>query len=350
MTTDIQTASSLQRPDQGRSALPVSSDYIELKRIVKAAGMLAPQTRYYLLKAFSLAALYAGTVALVITVDQPAIIVLSAVLLGLMFTQVGFLGHDLAHRQITHNSRLVSWFGLVVGNLLIGVSYSWWTAKHNRHHATPNHLDDDPDLQFSVLAFDSASISSKPRMFYPIIAYQAVLYVFLGTLHAYLLKFRGFAQVATGQSPTRLAEGLAYVLHVALYILMLAQIGDWGLAIAFLVVQQATFGLYNTLVFAPNHKGMPLLDESSRMDYLREQVLTARNVMGHPVIDFLYGGLNYQIEHHLFPSMARNKLRTTQPIVAKFCAELGIDYTVVGPVEGIAAPLRHLHAASAPLR
>jgi fatty acid desaturase len=350
MTTDIRSEPSLQRADHERSALPASGDYVELKRIVKSAGMLAPQTRYYLLKALILGALYAGTVALVVTVDQPAIVVLSAVLLGLMFTQVGFLGHDLAHRQITHNSRLVTWLGLVVGNLLIGVSYSWWTAKHNRHHAAPNHLDDDPDLQYSILAFNSASISSKPRVFYPVIAYQAVLYLFLGTLHAYSLKFRGFEQVATSRSPTRLAEGLAYVLHIALYILMLVQIGDWALAIAFLVVQQATFGLYNTLVFAPNHKGMPLLDDSSRMDYLREQVLTARNVIGHPVVDFLYGGLNYQIEHHLFPSMARNKLRATQPIVAKFCAERSIDYTVVGPIEGIAAPLRHLHAASAPLR
>ena len=95
---------------------------------------------------------------------------------------------------------------------------------------------------------------------------------------------------------------------------------------------------------------MPLIDESSRMDYLREQVLTARNLTGHPVVDFLYGGLNYQIEHHLFPAMARNKLSAAQPIVAKFCAERGVDYTVVSAFEGIAAPLRHFHAVSASLR
>ena len=111
-----------------------------------------------------------------------------------------------------------------------------------------------------------------------------------------------------------------------------------------------TFGLYNTLVFAPNHKGMPMIDESNRMDYLREQVLTARNVTAHPLTDFLYGGLNYQIEHHLFPAMARNRLSAAQPIVETFCAERAVDYAVTGPLRGLVEPLRHLHAVSAPLR
>ena len=184
---------------------------------------------------------------------------------------------------------------MIVGNGLIGVSFSWWTAKHNHHHATPNHLDEDPDLQFPLLIFDTNSIVSKRRLFYPIIAYQAILYLFLGTLQAYVQRMQAVGQVVSGRSPTRVAEGLVLALHAALYALLLVQIGSWAWALAFLATHQAMFGLYNTFVFAPNHKGMPLIDESNRMDYLREQVLTARNVTGHPVVDFLYGGLNYQI-------------------------------------------------------
>ena len=202
-----------------------------------------------------------------------------------------------------------------------------------------------------MLVFESASIRDRKRVFYPVIAYQAVLYLFLGAFQAFGMRAQAVAQVLSGRSPRRMAEGLALVLHALLYAVLLIQIGHWGLALAFLFTFiRWTFGLYNTLVFAPNHKGMPMIDDASRMDYLREQVLTARNVTAHPVIDFLYGGLNYQIEHHLFPAMARNRLSAAQPIVAAFCAERGVDYAVAGPLQGILEPLRHLHAVSAPLR
>lgn len=333
-----------------RSTLPPSPDYAELKHRIRAAGLLEPQPRYFALKFASTALLYAINVAVVLVVNHPAVVLAAAVFLGLVFTHVGFLGHDLAHRQITHRSRLVSSLGLIIGNLLIGVSYSWWTAKHNQHHATPNHSEQDPDLDYPMLVFESASIQDRKRRFYPVIAHQAFLYPFLGAFQAFGMRAQAVAQVLSGRSPRRTAEGLALALHALLYVALLIQIGQWGLGLAFLFIHQMTFGLYNTLVFAPNHKGMPMIDESNRMDYLREQVLTARNVTAHPVIDFLYGGLNYQIEHHLFPAMARNRLRAAQPLVRAFCAERGIDYAVTGPLQGLIEPLRHLHRVSAPLR
>lgn len=330
--------------------LPPSPDYAELKRRIKAAGLLEPQPRYFALKFASTALLYAINIAVVVAFDHPAVVIAAAVFLGFVFTHVGFLGHDLAHRQITHRSRLVSSLGLVIGNLLIGVSYSWWTAKHNQHHATPNHSEQDPDLDYPMLVFESESIRDRKRVFYPVIAYQAVLYLFLGSFQALGMRAQAVAQVLSGRSPRRTAEGLALAVHLLLYTVLLIQIGDWGLSLAFLFIHQMTFGLYNTLVFAPNHKGMPMIDETNRMDYLREQVLTARNVRAHPVTDFLYGGLNYQIEHHLFPAMARNRLSAAQPIVEAFCAERAVDYAVTGPLRGLTEPLRHLHTVSAPLR
>ena len=325
-------------------------DYADLKRRIKAAGLLESQPRYFASKFAVTALLFASNIAIVIMFDHPAIVLTAAVFLGFLFTHVGFLGHDLAHRQITRHSRLVSWLGLIVGNLLIAVSYSWWTAKHNKHHATPNHSEEDPDLKYPFLIFESASIKDCKPVYYPIIAYQAILYLFLGAFQAFGMRAQTMSQVLSDRSPRRTAERVALALHVLLYAALVVQIGHWGLSLAFLFIHQMTFGLYNTVVFAPNHKGMPLIDESNRMDYLREQVLTARNVTAHPVIDFLYGGLNYQIEHHLFPAMARNRLRAAQPIVEAFCAERGVDYALTGPLQGLLDPLRHLHAVSAPLR
>ena len=63
-----------------------------------------------------------------------------AVFLAVMFTQVGFLGHDAGHRQIFGSRRASYVLGLLYGNLCIGLSYGWWVDKHNRHHAHPNKI------------------------------------------------------------------------------------------------------------------------------------------------------------------------------------------------------------------
>jgi fatty acid desaturase len=110
------------------------------------------------------------------------------------------------------------------------------------------------------------------------------------------------------------------------------------------------FGLYLGCCFAPNHKGMPILEEGKEPDYLRRQVLTSRNVRGSRVVDFLMGGLNYQIEHHLFPSMPRPSLRRAQPLVRAFCAERGVSYSESSVVGSYGEALRHLHQAGVPLR
>jgi fatty acid desaturase len=113
-------------------------------------------------------------------------------------------------------------------------------------------------------------------------------------------------------------------------------------ALIFILVHQALFGLYLGCAFAPNHKGMPALSATEATDYLRRQVLTSRNVRGHWFTDFALGGLNYQIEHHLFPSMPRGNLRHSQHLVRAFCDSHGVAYLETGPIASYAQALRHL--------
>ena len=103
-----------------------------------------------------------------------------------------------------------------------------------------------------------------------------------------------------------------------------------GKAVAFFGVQMAVFGLCLGGSFAPSHKGMPIVPPTAKIDFLRRQVLTSRNVRGSILVDFLMGGLDYQIEHHLFPSMPRPNLKRAQPIVRAYCAEHGVPYAEVG--------------------
>jgi fatty acid desaturase len=119
-------------------------------------------------------------------------------------------------------------------------------------------------------------------------------------------------------------------------------------ALAFIVVHQALFGVYLGMTFAPNHKGMP--HPTGDEDYLRKQVLTSRNVKGGRLVDVALGGLNYQIEHHLFPAMPSPNLRKAQEVVQSYCAEIGVSYEQTGLIESYRQALRFLHEVGAPLR
>jgi len=113
-------------------------------------------------------------------------------------------------------------------------------------------------------------------------------------------------------------------------------------ALAFIAVAQSVFGLYLGCTFAPNHKGMQIVDPGCRPDFLRRQVLTSRNITGGWALSVVFGGLNHQIEHHLFPSMPSRNLRRCRPLVKDFCAREGVAYTETTVRSSYVRVLRYL--------
>jgi len=164
-------------------------------------------------------------------------------------------------------------------------------------------------------------------------------------MHAKSLRF-----LTKKKAKSTLTEALFMGAHFALYFGLLFSVLEPLLAVLFVVVHCGLFGTYMVSIFAPNHKAMPLLEQDSQVDFLSRQVLTSRNVFAHPITDFWYGGLNYQIEHHLFPSMPRNKLREAQPIVKDFCSAHFIAYHETSVLQSYREILQHLHEVGAPLR
>jgi fatty acid desaturase len=293
----------------------MASDYSELSRRIKQAGLLRRRSAYYAAKIASTAVLLAaGWTAFLLLGDSWWQLV-TAVFLAFAFTQIAFLGHDAGHRQIFGTRRANGLVGLVLGNLLIGVSYTWWVGKHNRHHSNPNHADLDPDVTIGALAFTAAQASDKRGLVRAVVRFQAYLFFPLLLLEAAHLHTASVKAVLGGRERLDRVEALLLLVHAAAYFAALLLVLSPLRAAVFLLVQQGLFGLYLGCCFAPNHKGMPMLEGGKEPDYLRRQVLTSRNVRGSRVVDFLMGGLNYQIEHHLFPSMPRPNLRRAQPLV-----------------------------------
>jgi fatty acid desaturase len=152
------------------------------------------------------------------------------------------------------------------------------------------------------------------------------------------------------KAKSTMAESLALGAHFALYFGLLFSVLEPLQALLFIAVHRGLFGMYMVLIFAPNHKAMPVLDRNSQLDFLHRQVLTSRNVMAHPITDFWYGGLNYQIEHHLFPRLPRNKLREAQQIIRDFCGDHSIAYHETSVLQSYREILQHLHEVGGPLR
>jgi fatty acid desaturase len=340
-----ETAGWSEPPPPGRG-----SDYAELSRRVKRAGLLDRRPAYYAAKtALTIVVLAAGWTAFLLLGDSWWQLA-TAVFLAFGFTQVGFLGHDAGHRQVFRTRRGNGVAGLVLGNLLIGLSYGWWVGKHNRHHSNPNHVDLDPDVTVGAIAFTADQARAKQGITRVIARHQAYLFFPLLLLEAAHLHAASVRAVVRGTVRSSPLEALLLLVHGVGYIASLLLVLSPLRAAVFVLVQQGLFGLYLGCCFAPNHKGMPVLEDDKEPDYLRRQVLTSRNVRGSRMVDFALGGLNYQIEHHLFPSMPRPSLRRAQPLVRAFCAQRGLAYSESSVFGSYAEALRHLHAAGAALR
>ncbi len=324
--------------------------FAALRQQVKAAGLLERQPSYYTIKiAFSLS-LVAISLALFFVIDSFwLLLAVNAPFMAFAFGQMGFISHDSGHRQIFTKARGNEAVALATG-FILGLSRSWWIEKHNRHHNNPNQLDMDPDIEIPVLAFSEEQALAKRGILRFIVKRQAHLFLPVLFLQGFGLRLSSVLHLWRNRVRYPVLEPVSMVVHQAVYLgVLLYALNPWQ-AVVFLMVHHALWGLYLASVFAPNHKGMLMLDRDTDLDFLRRQVLTARNVKGHPLTDFWYGGLNYQVEHHLFPSMPRNNLGKAQKLVKQFCIERGIRYHEVGMARSYVEIIEFLHRVSTPLR
>jgi fatty acid desaturase len=324
-------------------------DYADLKRLIVQAGLLDKQLPYYVLNTAIRLALLAASVTFLLLVGNFWLQLLNAVFLAFAFTQIGYLGHDAGHRQIFNGAPRNDLFGLMP-NVLLGLSRSWWIDTHNQHHTNPNDLDLDPHTALPVFAFSEEQAQSKRGLLRFLVRYQGFYFFPMLLLEGLGLRTASIQYLLRPEARHRAVEASLMVLHGVLYFGLVFYALSVGQALLFIAVHQSLFGLYTGSVFAPNHKGMPTLDSDSQLDFVRRQVLTSRDVRAHPLTDFWYGGLNYQIEHHLFPSMPRNKLKQAQTIVRAFCEERSIPYRESGALQSNREILQFLHQVSAPLR
>ena len=287
--------------------------------------------------------------ALLFVIEPFWLKLVDAAFLTLAFLQFAFIIHDAGHRELFEQPRNNDWAMLVAG-FVLGSSRSWWFETHNAHHAHPNHLELDPNTQLPVLAFSEEQALSKTGFLRFAVRYQAFYFLPLLCLEGFGVRATSFFYVKSGKARYPLAEGLGLATHLIVYgIIVFWAMPVWQ-GLAFIFVHQLMAGFYLGSIFAPNHKGTMVPTENDGLNFFEHQMYSCRNVKPGLAVDFLYGGLNYQIEHHLFPTIPRNQLPTARLIVKQYFAERGFPYNETGLVASYVEVLTYFHRMSKPLR
>jgi len=335
---------------EGQPPSSTVGSYSELKRQIKERGLLNRHPWRAFLRVLIIDTLLVLSVALLLSVHVFWIQCLNALFLAFVTSQLGFNGHDAGHRQSFNSTRANDLIGLLTGNLCIGMSFSWWMDKHNQHHSRPNERDSDPDIEIPVLTFTVEDAERKHGLPRFIAAHQALIFFPVLTLVALDLQVNSIRFLLQGKARFPKAEICLLVMHYVAYAgLLLIALPPWQ-ALMFMLIHKAATGMYLGSVFAPNHKGMLINEHDNDLDFLHRQVLTARNVYANPFVDAWYGGLNYQIEHHLFPAMPRSSLAEAQRVIRAYCRGHAISYHETSILRSYGEILKYLHEIGAPLR
>jgi fatty acid desaturase len=265
--------------------------------------------------------------------------------LGVLSAQYGFIAHEASHRQVFRNNKANDWTGLLLANLFAGLSYGFWLRKHNKHHQRPNQIGEDPDIAIRVLSFTTESKESKrgiERWFSDRQGYLFPLLLLFTGFDLLVDSFAGLVRKDRKLSIRLLEFSLMMIRQLTPYVVFAILFGPiWGLALWF--VMMMAFGFFMGAAFAPNHKGMPLVPKEAKLDFFSRQVLTSRNIRGSWLKDNLMGGLNYQVEHHLFPSMARPNLRKAHEIVVEYCRKHEVTLVEMNLLASYVAIMKHLN-------
>ncbi|KAI9345323.1 fatty acid desaturase-domain-containing protein [Obelidium mucronatum] len=335
------------------------------EKLVKM-GAFESNKLYYLYKIISTFSIGAASAAVLINYGQTSTLAVvgAGMLMALFWQQSGWLAHDFLHHQVFKNRTYNDAVGYMVGNVWQGFSVSWWKDKHCTHHSVPNVHGEDPDIntmpflawsEHALELFHDVKDADVARFF---VAYQPVLF----------FPILGIARLAWCTSSIRfnlgdkvinktqaLVEKVTMALHYAWLLTLTFKFCTPLRGLLFLTIAECGCGLLLAFVFTVNHNGMPVYStqEAKKFDFYELQILTGRDVISNPFSDWFTGGLNYQVEHHMFPTLPRHNFYMSQPLVEELCKKHGVAFhktTLLGGTGEILNRLSQLSKAAGKIR
>lgn len=338
----VKTQSKWENPKRFRQA---TQAYVALRQKITGEGILARSYGYYtfLIAAIFACYLYSGYQIFVTPLSIS--LVFWCLLFGFFMVQIGGLMHDAGHRAIAQSSRVNDIWGYIFGGT-VAVGYGAWNQSHNKHHSHTNQEEEDPDLDLPLHGFTQRQFAKQKGLWRLLRRYQAYIYYPLRSLTTFTRRMEPLPYFRERKTLRYAPEAAVWIAGLFVYFVLPFIIFDIAKAATVFLVVHFFSGFYMSNIFAPNHKGMPQLPKDAKISFLEHQIMTSRNVYGNPLTDFVFLGLNYQIEHHLFPNCPRNKIQRISPYVQEVCRDMNLEYTQVGILESNRIILAELAAVA----
>ena len=334
---------------------PALQEYRKLRKMLTEEKQFEASEWYYAYKFLSTVSLLPISFTLMSyfgsTLWGAALAIISV---SFFWQQCGWLSHDFLHHQVFKERRYNNMAGYLLGNLGMGFSLSWWKRKHNLHHATPNVTGFDPDIDtFPLLSWSEqlieGDLSGLPRLLvkyqhifvFPILAFGRISWLIQSILH-----------VCSNRMKHHKMEAFLLALHYVWFLFLSFGFLSFGDGILFFLVSQFVGGLLLASAFIVNHNGKHVFPSrqitEGELDFINVQVLTGRDIKGGPFNFFHWfmGGLDMQIEHHLFPGLPRHNLKGVQGKVVELCKQYGIEHHQTSFFQGLREVLRQLKSVS----
>jgi len=262
--------------------------------------------------------------------------------MALFWQQLAFFGHDIGHNAISHRRKDDLWYGIFFGNTLGGISLGWWKRSHNVHHIVCNSIENDPDIQhlplfavttgefgryfstyhqkwFSTDAVAKFLVSYQHFLFYPVMFFARFnLYA-----QSYLLLLsKEYVQ-------HKKLEFATLVAFAVWFVTLTMQLPTWTERIVYVVLSHGLAGVLHVQICLSHftmhtYHGQAYNDDED--EWFRMQVKTTMNIDCPVWMDWFHGGLQFQIEHHLWPRLPRHNLRYARTLTKALCKKHGIHY------------------------
>lgn len=269
--------------------------------------------------------------------------VLAAFVLSMIMAQFAFIGHDAGHRSLVRSAGLNRIFGQLSMTLVSGMPFGVWYGIHHTHHQYCQNEGKDPDMEvnlFVSLTEQSAAQKGPLGRFFTRHQGLTIWFLSLAFAHSQRHQYQFIALKNLRRYPI---DGLFLLAHYFLWFGLPFLAFDLSFAALLLAYVLPLFflGPHLAAIFWINHIGMPLIKDPRPFSFFEHQAVSSRTILNPRGFNWLFGGLNFQIEHHLFPQIPSFRLHELQAIVSAHIQDTPVAYACMSWPEAVASIARH---------
>jgi fatty acid desaturase len=302
---------------------PVDKAIRALDAEFTAAGYFQTDLWWY----FKLAVVYLGvlaaTIACVVLGQSFAVrALLGGTLLGIFLQQLAFVGHDCGHNAVMRKLVPEKILGLFCGGALTGISSGWWKSNHNTHHIATNMVSHDPDIHhLPMFAVTTSLLGATSTYYNKVMTFDWISNFFVRNQHFWFFPVMGIARInlyvqslvhilVNMRGVWRVLEFSAMMIYFSWLTCLVAALPTYQERVVFFTLSHIITGILHIQICV-SHFSMETIGSqftAKGESWVEHQSRTTLDIAHNKLSKWVHGGLDMQVEHHLFPRMARHNL------------------------------------------